>query len=173
MNINFTGVKNISYKYQQYREDYDAEGNFVGYLNPQAEIDNDEYDEDVYEHNLTFQLTDDSDGNDLTEFRNNIKSSDVILPPEQMNSDMFTVSIIKEDLTEPYTSPITSIYLNDLDEEVNVNDNNLSFLSYIGKLFKKIIRQEDSNFANSKNVLKNGVNEMSELFTDRMIDYFS
>ena len=67
MNVNFTGIKNVGYEFRKYREAVYDDGSFE-FLDPDEDMDKDEYDEDIQDHYLTVQLTDDFQGKDLTEF---------------------------------------------------------------------------------------------------------
>ena len=156
MNIHFTGVKNIGYQCRQYREAYYDDGT-TEYLDPlDDELEKEDYDADVEEHYLTLQLTDDYNGKDLTEFRNKLKISDIkdnFMRPA--SSDLLTINVDKENLTEDYTKPLISLYLNGAYEPLEINDKNLSLLSFIAKLVKRVSTMPDNQFVVNRDYLEN------------------
>ncbi len=154
MNISFTGIKNMGYQLIQYREAYYEDGT-TEYLNPGEDIDKDDYDSDVEEHYLTVQLTDDYNGKDLTEFKNKLKTADIEGNPlHPVNSSLLNITVCKENLTDDFTKPMISLYLNDATEPLEINDKNLSILSFVAKLLKRVSVSKDKDFVVNKDYLE-------------------
>lgn len=155
MNISFTGIKNMGYQYRQYREAYYEDGS-TEYLDPDEDIDKDDYDNDIEEHYLTVQLTDDYNGKDLTEFRNQLKKADIVGNPlHPVNSNLLSIAVCKENLTEDCVKPMISLYINDVAEPLEINDKNLSILSFIAKLLKRVSNCKDKDFVVNKDYIEN------------------
>ncbi|MBD5402175.1 hypothetical protein HDR58_05180 [bacterium] len=207
MNVNFTGIKNVGYEFRKYREAVYDDGSFE-FLDPDEDMDKDEYDEDIQDHYLTVQLTDDFQGKDLTEFHNCAKRSGLkdYLHPE--NPDLLSFSITKTDFTDDYSKPEILFYLNDYLEELEVKDENMPMFTFLAKVLQKVVNKKNSEFivdksyidnkaatsiilgddlregygdqynkimkqVHSPETVKSGANEMLDVLTDRMIDYFS
>lgn len=153
MQVNFTGIQNISYDYRKYKESI-----YNGYsleLPLDEDIDKNNYDEDVSEHYINLELTDDENGQDLTEFRKQIKTTDLkgdCLHPVRKN--LLNIAIIEEKYTDN-TKPDVSIIINNHPDELEINDKNLPMFSYITKLLKRISKADDESFIITKDYLQN------------------
>ncbi len=191
MNINFTGIQNIGYKVQ----DYQVENSRT-------------YKQKCDEHFINLQLTNDENGNDLTEFKNKLATSDIASNINYNHPDYLNIIFSKETIID-YDDKSTdlNIIIND-EDELEVNDRNLPLLSHIAKLLTRISQSDDDQFMITKEYLENdaataiipgenledeygndyfykivqdhspktvkqGATKMSEILTERMIDYFS
>lgn len=191
MNVSFTGIKNIGYEYREYDDG------------------NEDFNDNSTEHFLTVQLTDDFNGKDLTEFRNKVKTSTLKDYYHPINPDLLNICMAQEVISDNIgESTELSIYINDSEDELHIEDKNLSMLSYIAKLLTRIsklperaIKVDEDYLENdaqksiilgndlradygeyydniihqvhSADTVKQGAEEMSEILTDKMIDYFS
>ena len=95
---------------------------------------------------LNIQLKDDLNGNDLTEFKKLLSTTDMDKTPNPIGRDFVNLAIIKEHSVE--NGKIVddhSFFIND--DRLDVNDGNLKFLSYIVKLVKRISETPEEKFA--------------------------
>ncbi len=171
MQINFTGIKNIGYETRQTRSIYYDDGT-CEFLCPDDDMSKEDYDEDIYDHYITVQLTDDYNGKDLTEFRNKIKNTKFAeyLHPE--NPDLLSFSISKTDFTDEFvTKPEVEFYINDCADELEVKDENLALFSYFGKLLKRISQMKDSEFIVNKNYIETDASTSIIIGDDLREDY--
>lgn len=135
MNIHFTGIKNVGFETRSYAQKYEDE-----------EDDNKNFNEIEDEYFLNVQLSDDKDGNDLTEFRDHVRKTGLKNFSHPYNPNMLSLQISKDVLERGYSKNIDyQVYINDADKELEVNDNNLQMFSYLARLLNKI-----SNLPNQK-----------------------
>ncbi len=163
MQVSFTGFKNVGFEKLVYKN---------GYSNPEEfdEIDDDNFDNediddddlnddddndldddfsvDVEEQMISVQLTDDEDGNDLTEFKKLLSQTNLKNTLNPLNEDRFTFTISKETVKEEHeTIEDYEIYVNNADKELTVMDKNLKILSFIAKLLTRISESPDEKLA--------------------------
>lgn len=136
MRVNFTGIKNIGYEKRQYSQ----------YVEP-----DEKYPEEFYEvedeHFLNLELSDDEKGNDLTEFKNKIQTTDLNDYYHPVDPNMLNIAISKDTVTDYLGKTVDyQVYINDADKELEVNDQNLQFFSYLAKLINKITNNPDNKF---------------------------
>lgn len=154
MNVSFTGIKNIGYEYREYDEG------------------NEDFNDNSTEHFLTVQLTDDFNGKDLTEFRNKVKTSTLKDYFHPVNPDLLNICMAKEVISDNLAkSSELSIYINDSEDELHVEDKNLTMLSYIAKLLTKISKLPDHKIKVDENYLEIDAQKSIILGNDLRSDY--
>ena len=119
MRINFTGIKNVGYETRQY----------FHYVNNHES--GDEFEEVEEEHFLNLELTDDKDGNDLSEFKKMIKTTDLNYYDHPVDPAMLNIAISRDVVSDYLGQTIDyQVYINEADKEL------LEFLKTKGLLFK-------------------------------------
>ncbi len=127
MQINFTGIKNAGYEVRRYRQYFENDG------------DHCDFNELEDEHFLNIQLSDDIDGKDLTEFRDNVKRTGLKNYSHPIYPNMLSLAISKDVVQEGYAKNIDyQVYINEANKELALNDDNLFMFSYLSKLLNRI-----------------------------------
>ncbi len=121
MPITFGGIKNVGYCHFQYPESMDY-------------FDNEQI--------LSVELTDDKTGNDLTEFKNLLKNSDLKNYLNPYNNNRFSIAIGEnpdEFVHRTFApDPRFEIYINDSTKHIEICDKNLKIISFLTKIFTRI-----------------------------------
>lgn len=135
MRINFTGIKNVGYETRQY----------FHYVNNHES--GDEYEEVEDEHFLNLELTDDKDGNDLSEFKKMIKTTDLNYYDHPVDPAMLNIAISRDVVRDYLGQTIDyQVYINEADKELVIKDENLPFFTYLAKLMNKVKNTPDNKF---------------------------
>lgn len=135
MRINFTGIKNVGYETRQY----------FHYVNNHGS--GDEFEEVEDEHFLNLELTDDKDGNDLSEFKKMIKTTDLNYYDHPVDSAMLNIAISRDVVRDYLGQTIDyQVYINEADKELVIKDENLPFFTYLAKLMNKVKDTPDNKF---------------------------
>lgn len=123
MDINFCGYKNVGFiRKIVYNGDI---------YNPRTATD---FSEECF---LSVQLTDDFNGKDLTEYKKLLSTTDMKKTPNPIGRDFVNISIAKKHHSPKNNNDHNyTFFINK--NKLDVNDNNLKFLSYIVKLVKRI-----------------------------------
>lgn len=168
MRVSFNGIKNIGYTQFSYKTEH-QENNIP--ISP---------DEDYENHFLSVKLTDDKDGNDLSEYLNLIKEKPKYL--NIFNNKTFVFNINKR--YEPVK--ISEIYYPEYDfqlngEELELEDSNLKLFSFLARIL--IRTKQISQNTTSKNTLtenafgepaaSEGCKKMFDYIQNVMEDYFN
>jgi len=137
MSINFCGFKNIGYmsrKFEMGQEDGSQR-------------------EHIDEKFLSIQLIDDRNSKDLTEYKKALSTSDLLRTPNPIGREFLNIAIIDEALeTDLGMQKKRTFYIND--DELEINDKNLPFLSYIVKLVKKVSRTPEEEFVHNRDFVE-------------------
>lgn len=142
MQIRFTGIKNVGYETRTYSQHFDNDGEGRGF----EEVEN--------EYFLNLQLSDDYNGKDLTEFRENVQKTGLKNFSHPLYPDMLSLAISKDVVTEGYSSNVDyQVYINDADKELEVNDNNIPMFSYLARLLNKVAKTPDNKLCVDKDYL--------------------
>ena len=135
MRINFTGIKNVGYETRQY----------FHYVNNHES--GDEFEEVEDEHFLNLELTDDKDGNDLSEFKKMIKTTDLNYYDHPVDPAMLNIAISRDVVRDYLGQTIDyQVYINEADKELVIKDENLPFFTYLAKLMNKVKNTPDNKF---------------------------
>lgn len=135
MRINFTGIKNVGYETRQY----------FHYVNNHES--GDEFEEVEDEHFLNLELTDDKDGNDLSEFKKMIKTTDLNYYDHPVDPAMLNIAISRDVVSDYLGQTIDyQVYINEADKELVIKDENLPFFTYLAKLMNKVKDTPDNKF---------------------------
>lgn len=135
MRINFTGIKNVGYETRQY----------FHYVNNHES--GDEFKEVEDEHFLNLELTDDKDGNDLSEFKKMIKTTDLNYYDHPVDPAMLNIAISRDVVSDYLGQTIDyQVYINEADKELVIKDENLPFFTYLAKLMNKVKDTPDNKF---------------------------
>lgn len=135
MRINFTGIKNVGYETRQY----------FHYVNNHES--GDEFEEVEDEHFLNLELTDDKDGNDLSEFKKMIKTTDLNYYDHPVDPAMLNIAISRDVVRDYLGQTIDyQVYINEADKELVIKDENLPFFTYLAKLMNKVKDTPDNKF---------------------------
>lgn len=135
MRINFTGIKNVGYETRQY----------FHYVNNHES--GDEFEEVEEEHFLNLELTDDKDGNDLSEFKKMIKTTDLNYYDHPVDPAMLNIAISRDVVSDYLGQTIDyQVYINEADKELVIKDENLPFFTYLAKLMNKVKNTPDNKF---------------------------
>ena len=135
MRINFTGIKNVGYETRQY----------FYYVNNHES--GDEFEEVEDEHFLNLELTDDKDGNDLSEFKKMIKTTDLNYYDHPVDPAMLNIAISRDVVRDYLGQTIDyQVYINEADKELVIKDENLPFFTYLAKLMNKVKDTPDNKF---------------------------
>ena len=135
MRINFTGIKNVGYETRQY----------FHYVNNHGS--GDEFEEVEDEHFLNLELTDDKDGNDLSEFKKMIKTTDLNYYDHPVDPAMLNIAISRDVVRDYLGQTIDyQVYINEADKELVIKDENLPFFTYLAKLMNKVKDTPDNKF---------------------------
>ena len=135
MRINFTGIKNVGYETRQY----------FHYVNNHES--GDEFEEVEDEHFLNLELTDDKDGNDLSEFKKMIKTTDLNYYDHPVDPAMLNIAISRDVVSDYLGQTIDyQVYINEADKELVIKDENLPFFTYLAKLMNKVEDTPDNKF---------------------------
>lgn len=135
MRINFTGIKNVGYETRQY----------FHYVNNHGS--GDEFEEVEDEHFLNLELTDDKDGNDLSEFKKMIKTTDLNYYDHPVDPAMLNIAISRDVVSDYLGQTIDyQVYINEADKELVIKDENLPFFTYLAKLMNKVKDTPDNKF---------------------------
>lgn len=135
MRINFTGIKNVGYETRQY----------FHYVNNHGS--GDEFEEVEDEHFLNLELTDDKDGNDLSEFKKMIKTTDLNYYDHPVDPAMLNIAISRDVVRDYLGQTIDyQVYINEADKELVIKDENLPFFTYLAKLMNKVKNTPDNKF---------------------------
>ena len=133
--INFTGIKNVGYETRQY----------FHYVNNHES--GDEFEEVEDEHFLNLELTDDKDGNDLSEFKKMIKTTDLNYYDHPVDPAMLNIAISRDVVRDYLGQTIDyQVYINEADKELVIKDENLPFFTYLAKLMNKVKDTPDNKF---------------------------
>ena len=153
MNVNFTGLSNIY-------------GLKVAVAPETITGSPFRLNEKVY---LSMRLKDDFDGNDLSEFKSAIATTDSINKKHPIRSDFLSVAISKlSNVTKKGTfSSDYKIYVNDGQVPMNVNRQNMKFFTYLATLFKKINKLPNDKFVVNED-FKNSEDLASFLLLDKV-----
>lgn len=136
MNVNFTGFRNIGYLKKEY-------------VNKKS----DDFKESDEEQFINIQLSDDFNGKDLTEYRKKLKTTDLKGCLHPYNKNSINIAIMKDVAEDNIGRDVDyGIYIND-DNELEINDQNLSMLSYIAKLLKRVVNTPPEDFVVNKDYL--------------------
>lgn len=136
MQVNFTGIKNVGYEKRRYAQYVEPDEN-----NPE------EFFEVEDEHFLNLELSDDDKGNDLTELKNKIKTTNLNDYYHPIDPAMLNIAISKDIVTDYLGKTVDyQVYINDADKELEVSDQNLQFFSYLAKLINKVTNNPDNKF---------------------------
>lgn len=133
--INFCGYQNIGFFKRIYTNDE--------ILNPKAIKDG------IDEMFLSVQLKDDFNGHDLTEFKKAFKKAEIEKNPNPIGNDFVNIAVIKEYSYED-AKPVEDITFFVNDNRLDVNDENLGFLSHIIKLVRKISETSTEKFVHKQ-----------------------
>lgn len=124
MDTTFTGIKNLSYLKIQH-------------ANQETKIANQPLDRYV----LNMQLTDDANGNDLTNFRSLLQKTGIQLRNHPINPEFLNIEIFTN---SAHSESGRIIFLNRTG--LKIKDDILSMMSYIGKLLKRITNMKEQEF---------------------------
>lgn len=148
MQINFTGIRNIGYERRYYEQ---SSAN-----DPNEEFDDEYFEEKEQEHFINIELTDDVFGNDLTEYKNIIKTTDLKNYTNPINPNFLNIMMSKDEV-KTNLEKITDyqFWINDSENEFVVNDQNLKMLSFIAKILRRISNTPDEKFVVNQDYLNN------------------
>lgn len=133
-NINFTGIKNVGYT-QRY---YTQKGEYVKTGDEFTEVEN--------EHFINFELTDDFNGNDLSEYKRIIRTTDLHNFVNPVNPNFLNIMISKDVVTDNLgPKKDYQIWINDSDRELEIKDKNLAMMSFIAKMLRKAANMPEIN----------------------------
>lgn len=169
MRVSFNGIKNIGYTKFTYNFDNQE------YINSPVSPNMAE------EYNfLSLRLTNDKDGNDLSEYLKLIKDKPQFI--NSYNNDIICININKRyehDEPSDIYYPEYDFQLNE--QELELNDNNLKMFSFIGKILKKTKQMADNS--HSKDIISTdflteisgseGVKIMFDYLQNVMENYFN
>ena len=136
--INFCGYQNIGFFKRIVANDE--------FFNPKAIKDG------VDEMFLSVQLKDDFNEQDLTEFKKAFKKAEIERNPNPIGNDFVNIAVIKEYSYED-AKPVENISFFVNDNMLEVNDENLGFLSHIIKLVRKISETPAENFVHKQDFI--------------------
>ena len=165
MNINFTGIKNIGYETRTYRQ-----------LVPES-INSREFSEEEQEHFINLELTDDYNGNDLSEYKRIIRTTDLQNYTNPVNPKFLNIMISKDVVKDNIGSQKNyQIWINDSTNELEIKDQNLPMISFIAKILTKISNTPENQFIINKDYI-NGDDAkiaivMNENFEDTYKNYY-
>jgi len=146
MDVNFTGLRNIyGLKYNELIKN----GSNISDVN-----------ERVF---LNVHLRDDKYGNDLSEFKSAISTTDATRTRHPVNSDFINISTEK---TPVGSQNRYKIFING--SEMNVNRQNMRFFTYLAKLLHKIQEIPESKLIVNED-FKNGEDVYNSLILDKNI----
>ena len=154
--INFCGYRNIGF-FKRIAVNDEV-------FNPKAIKDG------IDEMFLTVQLKDDFNGKDLTEFKKAINKAEIERNPNPIGNDFVNIAVIKEYSCED-AKPVEDITFFVNDNRLDVNDDNLGFLSHIVKLVRKISETPKENFVHNQNFI-NGDKAPRAIILNEDLDEF-
>lgn len=145
MRVSFYGLKNIGYTQFSYKSEHQTENDEP--ISPDLDYEN---------HFLSVKLTDDKDGNDLSEYLKLIKNKPQFL--NIFNNQTLVFNVNKR--YEP--SENSDIYYPEYDfqlngEELEVNDSNLKLFGFMSKILKSTIKASENK--PKKNITNNDIFE--------------
>lgn len=141
-NINFTGIKNVGYT-QRY---YTQKGEYVKTGDEFTEVEN--------EHFINFELTDDFNGNDLSEYKRIIRTTDLHNFVNPVNPNFLNIMISKDVVTDNLgPKKDYQIWINDSDRELEIKDKNLAMMSFIAKMLRKATNMPENKFVVNRDYL--------------------
>lgn len=93
------------------------------------------------------ELTDDKDGNDLSEFKKMIKTTDLNYYDHPVDPAMLNIAISRDVVRDYLGQTIDyQVYINEADKELVIKDENLPFFTYLAKLMNKVKDTPDNKF---------------------------
>ena len=141
-NINFTGIKNVGYT-QRY---YTQKGEYVKTGDEFTEVEN--------EHFINFELTDDFNGNDLSEYKRIIRTTDLHNFVNPVNPNFLNIMISKDVVTDNLgPKKDYQIWINDSDRELEIKHKNLAMMSFIAKMLRKAANMPENKFVVNRDYL--------------------
>ena len=154
--INFCGFKNVGY----FRR-IACDGNPF-----EQNVKNTFIDENF----LNIQLLDDFNGKDLSEFKKLLSTTDMARTQNPIGNDFVNIAVIKEYSYED-AKPVENISFFVNDNMLEVNDENLGFLSHIIKLVRKISETPAENFVHKQDFI-NGDKAPRAIILNEDLDEF-
>lgn len=157
MNIDFTGIKNI------------------GYLNRKFTTGNSEEEsgcKTTYDQKyLTVQLKDDYYGNDLTEFKKALSSSDLVGALNPIGNDFLNISIDSETYEEDMIKDsVVNYYIND--KELEINDKNLKLIGVVSRLLKRISETPEDKLVYNRDFVNGDDSDNAIVLNENLMESF-
>jgi hypothetical protein len=139
MQVSFTGFKNVGFVPSKIYPTIGKDENGQS-------IHSDDIYVDINTINL--QLTDDSNGKDLSEYKNQIRGLKNKYEMHPVNSDFLNISTLKGHIDEDgvQIEPEDSFAILVNGKPLPIKDENLPIISYIAKLLKRVQNQKEHEF---------------------------